>query len=77
MSLSTNRIFIIMILYRFVTGPDNDEFCRRVSDALNHGWILYGDPTLTFNGETPIAGQALTKEVEGEEFTGDTDLKSY
>ncbi len=65
-----------MKLYRLLTGPDNDEFCLRVSEALNRGWELYGSPTLTFNGDTPIAGQALTKEIENESFTSDIDLKS-
>ena len=66
-----------MKLYRFLTGPDDDEFCRRVSESLNNGWELYGNPTLTFDGKTPIAGQALVKEVVGEEFSRDIDLKSY
>jgi hypothetical protein len=65
-----------MKLYRFLTGPDNDEFCLRVSEALNNGWSLYGNPTLTFDGTTPIAGQAIVKDIEGQEFTLDTDLKS-
>lgn len=65
-----------MKLYRFLTGPDDDEFCLRVSDALNNGWSLYGDPTLTFDGKTPVAGQALTKEITGEDFSRDVDLKS-
>ena len=66
-----------MKLYRFLTGPDDDEFCLRVSESLNNGWELYGSPTLTFDGNTPIAGQALVKQVDGEEFAPDIDLKSY
>ena len=66
-----------MKLYRFLTGPDDDEFCLRVSESLNNGWELYGNPSLTFDGNTPIAGQALVKEVDGEEFSPDIDLKSY
>lgn len=64
-------------LYRFVTGPDDEKFCLRVSESLNNGWELYGSPTLTFNGNTPIAGQALVKDVEGEQFSKDIDLRSY
>ena len=65
-----------MKLYRLLTGPDNDEFCLRVSEALNGGWELYGNPTLTFDGKTPIAGQALIKEIENETFARDVDLRS-
>ena len=62
-----------MKLYRYLTGPDDAEFCIRVSTALNKGWSLYGNPTLTFDGERVIAGQALVKEVDGE-FSPDIDL---
>lgn len=65
-----------MKLYRFLSGPDTDEFCLRVSEALNNGWSLYGDPALTFEGKTPVAGQALIKEIAGEDFSRDVDLKS-
>ena len=66
-----------MKLYRFITGPDDEIFCKRVSESLNNGWQLHGSPTLTFDGKTVIAGQALVREIEGEEFSMDTDLKSY
>ncbi|MBQ4848350.1 DUF1737 domain-containing protein [Pseudoalteromonas sp. MMG005] len=66
-----------MKLYRFVTGPDDEVFCMRVSESLNNGWELHGSPTLTFDGKTPIAGQALVKEVEGEEFSQDIKLRTY
>jgi hypothetical protein len=57
-----------MKLYRFLTGPDDVAFCKRVSAALNRGWRLEGSPTLTFDplkGRV-ICGQAIVKEVEGE-----------
>ncbi|AFM32289.1 MULTISPECIES: DUF1737 domain-containing protein [Stutzerimonas stutzeri subgroup] len=66
-----------MKLYRFVTGPDDVLFCMRITESLNNGWELHGGPTLTFDGKTPIAGQALIKEVPGEKFSSDIDLKSY
>lgn len=56
----------IMHLYTYLTGPDDEFFCKRVSEKLNKGWELYGSPTLTFDGKNIIAGQALVKEVEGE-----------
>ena len=55
-----------MKLYRYFTGPDDEAFCKRVSEALNNGWELYGNPTLTFNGKNIVAGQAMVKEVEGQ-----------
>lgn len=57
-----------MKLYRYLTGPDDQAFCKRVSAALNKGWQLQGSPTLTFDpvkGRV-ICGQAIVKEVEGE-----------
>jgi len=55
-----------MKLYRLLTGPDDAAFCHRVSEALNRGWQLHGNPALTFNGERVIAAQAIVKEVDGE-----------
>ena len=45
--------------YRLLTGPDDDAFCRRVSDALALGYELFGPPTVTFNGRSVIAAQAI------------------
>ncbi|MEP7023674.1 MAG: DUF1737 domain-containing protein [Actinomycetota bacterium] len=45
--------------YRVLTGPDDDVFCRRVSEALNLGFRLHGSPAVTFNGERVIVAQAL------------------
>lgn len=53
-----------MKLYRYLTGPDDAQFCARVSKALNQGWILYGSPTMSFNGTQTIVGQAIIKEVD-------------
>ncbi|MXP26069.1 DUF1737 domain-containing protein [Altererythrobacter indicus] len=46
-------------IYRCITGPDDDTFCKRVSQALQDGWELHGSPALTFNGETVICAQAV------------------
>ena len=32
--------------YRLLTGPDDEAFCRRVSEALDLGYELYGDPAI-------------------------------
>lgn len=45
--------------YRLLTGPDDAEFCRRVSEALALGYRLHGSPALTFNGQQVIAAQAV------------------
>jgi hypothetical protein len=45
--------------YRLLTGPDDAEFCRRVSEAVEEGYQLYGSPTMTYDGERIIVGQAV------------------
>lgn len=45
--------------YRLITGPDDAEFCARVSGLIDQGYQLHGSPALTFNGERVIAAQAL------------------
>jgi hypothetical protein len=45
--------------YRILTGPDDAAFCRRVSEALAMGYVLYGSPAATFNGQTVIVAQAI------------------
>lgn len=47
--------------YRLLTGPDDAEFCQRVSDALDQGYELYGSPALTFDGRRVIAAQAIVR----------------
>jgi len=63
-----------MKLYSYLTGPDDESFCKKVSAKLNNGWELYGSPSLTFDGKRIIAGQAVVKDVEGE-YTNEIDLK--
>ena len=57
-----------MKLYRYLTGPDDDSFCHRVTAALNKGWQLYGQPTLTYDQAKGyvVCGQVITKEAPGE-----------
>ncbi|MET8266355.1 DUF1737 domain-containing protein [Micromonospora arida] len=45
--------------YRLITGPDDAEFCKRVSLLLDQGYQPHGSPALTFDGERVIAAQAL------------------
>ncbi|MGH3415696.1 MAG: DUF1737 domain-containing protein [Actinocrinis sp.] len=45
--------------YRVLTGPDDEAFCRRVSDALDLGYVLHGGPSLAFDGDSAIVAQAV------------------
>ncbi len=68
-----------MKLYRMITGPDDNEFCQRVSKALSNGWELAGSASLTFDaarGRT-ICGQPVTKGVPGEDYREGIKLGDY
>lgn len=45
--------------YRFLSGPDTAEFCQRVSDALDEGYQLYGQPVMVIENGVRIVGQAV------------------
>jgi len=45
--------------YRILSGVDDAEFCRRVSDVIALGYKLYGSPAVTFNGQHVIVAQAV------------------
>ncbi|MCU6479611.1 DUF1737 domain-containing protein [Arthrobacter sp. A2-55] len=47
------------LAYRLITGPDDRSFCERISAALAEGYILHGSPSVTFNGASVIAAQAV------------------
>lgn len=68
-----------MKLYRFLTGPDDSSFCHRMSEALSNGWVLHGDPILTYNPEDNrmMCGQAVVKEVPDQEYSPDMKLSEY
>ena len=57
-----------MKLYRFLSADDTSAFCHKVTEALNKGRELYGDPTYGFDQANGVmcCGQAVVKEVEGE-----------
>jgi hypothetical protein len=57
-------------VYRFITGPDDAQFCHRITAALNKGWSLHGSPSLTFDAAQGrvICGQAVFKQVEGRDY---------
>jgi len=45
--------------YRLLTGPDDRSFCEKVSRALEEGYMLYGSPAVTFDGNRVICAQAV------------------
>lgn len=45
--------------YRCLTGPDDAEFCKRVSAALDEGYVLHGGPSATFDGKSVVLAQAV------------------
>jgi len=45
--------------YRLLTGKDDAAFCWRVSEALDLGYVPFGSPAITHNGEHTIVAQAL------------------
>ena len=47
------------LAYRILTGPDDHAFCERVSEALADGYMLYGSPAITHNGDQAIVAQAV------------------
>ncbi|MGH1464350.1 MAG: DUF1737 domain-containing protein [Cognatishimia sp.] len=67
-----------MKLYRFLSEDDTSAFCHKVTEALNNGWYLHGDPTQTFDPVKGImrCGQAVVKEAEGT-YTPDTKLGAH
>lgn len=67
-----------MRVYRYLTGVDDANFCHRVTAALNDGWELYGNPSLTFDARqgVVICGQAIVKTAEGKEYVDGMDLST-
>lgn len=52
-------------LYRLLTEDDTSAFCHKISQALADGWVLHGDPSLSFDAARGVmrCAQAVTKEV--------------
>ena len=47
------------LAYRLISGPDDADFCRRVSELVASGYVPHGNPTMAvWNGEITV-GQAL------------------
>ena len=67
-----------MKLYRFLSEDDTSAFCHKVTEALNKGWELHGDPSYAFDAAkgTMRCAQAVVKEVEGT-YTPETKLGAH
>ena len=68
-----------MIIYRFLTGKDDADFCHKVTKALSEGWQLYGSPQYSVGSidHARFCGQAVTKEVEDQPYSRDKKLTDY
>jgi len=44
---------------RLLTGPDDEAFCRRVSEALDLGYELYGNPAISLDAGRAMVAQAV------------------
>lgn len=47
------------LTYRLLTGEPDRTFCERVSEALDDGYVLHGEPILTATADGIIAAQAV------------------
>ena len=59
--------------YRFLSGVDNAEFCKRVGDALADGYVLYGNPVMLMDNDVRIVGQAVIWPDSANENTASVD----
>lgn len=68
-----------MIIYRFLSGPDDSSFCHKITKALSQGWQLHGDPTYAFDGATNQmrCAQAVTRQVKDQSYDPDKKLIDY
>lgn len=62
--------------YRFLTGIDDAAFCQRVSDALDEGYVLYGDPVMILENGQRIVGQAVCLPDDHPQANGETETES-
>ena len=55
-----------MKIYRLLTDDDTSAFCHKVSEALSKGWVLHGDPVMSFDAGRGVmrCGQAVTKDID-------------
>lgn len=54
-----DKIMEDKLKYRLITGKDDENFCKRISELLDVGYKLYESPSCTFNGQDVIVAQAV------------------
>lgn len=54
--------------YRLLTGTDDRAFCEKVSKALEEGYRLYGNPTISRDGDEVVVAQAVVLAEPGAEL---------
>jgi hypothetical protein len=47
------------LAYRLITGRDDADFCRRVSEWIGCGYVPHGNPTMAVRRGVATVGQAL------------------
>lgn len=47
------------LAYRLISGPDDADFCRRVSQWVSAGYVPHGNPTMSIWDGAVTVGQAL------------------
>ncbi len=64
--------FTERLRYRLITGPDDAEFCARVSMLLDEGYELYGSPAITHDasGRAYVAQAVILPAYEAVRYRG-------
>ena len=67
-----------MLAYRLLTEDDTSAFCHKVTAALANGWVLHGDPCMTFDAARGVVrcAQAVTKDLPDQNYAPDIKLGS-
>jgi hypothetical protein len=63
-----NREPVGRLRYRLLTGTDDRAFCEKVSRALEEGYRLYGNPTISRDGDEVVVAQAVVLDEPGAEL---------
>lgn len=68
-----------MLVYRFLSGPDDSSFCHKVTQALAEGWQLEGSPTYAYDAGTKQmkCGQAVVRTVADQAYDPEKQLSEY
>jgi hypothetical protein len=68
-----------MLIYRFLTGNDDSEFCHKVTKALTEGWQLHGSTSYVYDAAAGRmrCGQAVTRIVADQHYDPEKKLSEY